>query len=107
METKNHKTNDPHKFVLNLLQRLDLKKLNKHVALQNYHIYYTRKNEIQQHKNNKTKNNSSIVEWYEIQDYIEHNIKNPEKLPTKPPIYICINKINNRLVFEIKYEYKL
>ena len=62
METKNHKTNDPHKFVLNFLQRLDLKKLNKHVALQNYHIYYTRKNEIQQHKNNKTKNNSSIVE---------------------------------------------
>ena len=62
METKNHKTNGPHKFVLNLLQRLDLKKSNKHVALQNYHIYYTRKNEIQQHKNNKTKNNSSIVE---------------------------------------------
>ena len=53
------------------------------------------------------KKKSSIVEWYEIKDYIEHNIKNPEKLPTKPPIYICINKINNRLVFEIKYEYKL
>ena len=52
METKNHKTNDPLKFVLNLLQRLDLEKLNKHVALQNYHIYYARKNEIQQHKNN-------------------------------------------------------
>ena len=52
METKNHKTNDPLKFVLNLLQRLDLEKLNKHVALQNYHIYYTRKKEIQQHKKN-------------------------------------------------------
>ena len=34
------KTNDPHKFVLNLLQRLDLIIPNKHVALQNISIYY-------------------------------------------------------------------
>ena len=34
MNTENRKTNEPYKFVLNLHQRLDLKKSNKHVALQ-------------------------------------------------------------------------
>ena len=35
MNTKNSKTNEPHKFVLNLSQRLDLRSSNKHVTLQN------------------------------------------------------------------------
>ena len=35
------KTNELHKFVLNLSQTLDLKSSNKHVALQNLSIYYT------------------------------------------------------------------
>ena len=38
------KTNEPLKFVLNLSQRLDLKSLNKHIALQNLSIYYMWKN---------------------------------------------------------------
>ena len=33
MTTKNSKTNGSHKFVLNLLQRLDLRGSNKHAAL--------------------------------------------------------------------------
>ena len=36
--------NEPHKFALNLLQRLDLRSLNKHVALQKLSVYYTWKN---------------------------------------------------------------
>ena len=43
----------------------------------------------------------------DIQDCIEYIIKKHEKLPTVPPIYVYINKINNRLVFEIKDRYKL
>ena len=35
MNTENSKTNEPHKFILNLLQRLDLRSSNKPVALQN------------------------------------------------------------------------
>ena len=41
MNTENSKTNETHKFVLNLSQRLDLRNSNKHVALQNLSIYYT------------------------------------------------------------------
>ena len=36
MNTENSKRNEPHKFILNLSQRLDLRSLNKHVALQTY-----------------------------------------------------------------------
>ena len=39
VNTENSKRNKPHKFVLNLSQRLDLTSLNKHVALQNVPIY--------------------------------------------------------------------
>ena len=39
MNTGNSKTNEPHKFVLSLSQRLDLKNSNKHIALQNLSIY--------------------------------------------------------------------
>ena len=40
MNTENSKTNELHKFVLNLSQRLDLKGSNKYAALQNLPIYY-------------------------------------------------------------------
>ena len=35
MNTENSKKNEPHKFVLNLSQRLDLRNSDKRVALQN------------------------------------------------------------------------
>ena len=55
MNRENSKRNEPHKLVLNLSQRLDLKSSNKHVALQNLFIYYTWKNTRKQYKNNKRK----------------------------------------------------
>ena len=39
MNIKNSKTTEPHKFVLNLSQRLNSRSSNKHVALQNSSIY--------------------------------------------------------------------
>ena len=50
---ENSKTNELHKFVLNLSQRLNFRSSNKHVALQNLSIYYTWKNIRKQYKNNK------------------------------------------------------
>ena len=47
MNTENSKTNDPHKFVLNLSQRLDLRSSNKHITLQNLSIYYTWNDEFE------------------------------------------------------------
>ena len=50
---ENRKNNEPHKFVLNSSQRLDLRNSSKHVALQNLSVYYTLKNIRQQYENNK------------------------------------------------------
>ena len=55
MNTENSKTNEPHKFVLNLYQRLDLRSSDKHDALQNLSIYYKWKNIRKQYKNNELK----------------------------------------------------
>ena len=43
----------------------------------------------------------------DIQDYIEYIIKKLETLTTIPPIHVCSNRINNRLVFNIKDVYNL
>ena len=43
-EHEKSKTNEPHKFVLNLPQRLDSRSSNKHVVLQNLYVYYMWKN---------------------------------------------------------------
>ena len=51
MSTENSKTNEPHKFVLDLPQRLDIRISNKHVAL-HLSIYYTWENIRKQYKNN-------------------------------------------------------
>ena len=55
MNTENSKTNEPLKFVLNFSQRLDLIRSDKHVALQNLSIQYTRKIIRKQYKHNKLK----------------------------------------------------
>ena len=118
MSRENCKTNEPHKFVLNLSQILDLRSSDKHVALQNLSIYYTWKNIRKQYKNNKLKiivpmrndefeipdGSYSVLD---IQDYIEFIIKKHETLTTIPPIHVYINIINHRLVLKIKDGYKL
>ena len=43
----------------------------------------------------------------DIQDYIEYIIKKLETLTTIPPIHVYSNRINNRLVFNIKDVYNL
>ena len=43
----------------------------------------------------------------DIKDYIEYIIRKHEPLYRNTPIYIYINRINNRLVFKIKDIHKL
>ena len=87
MNMENSKTNEPHRFILNLPQKSDLGSLTKHVALQNLSIWYTRRSIKKQYKNNKLKiiaprwnhefklpDGSYSVS--DIQDYIEDILKN-------------------------------
>ena len=54
MNTENSKTSEPHKFKLDLTDKLNLKNPNKNMALANLSIYYTWKN-IKLEYNNKSK----------------------------------------------------
>ena len=53
--SKNSKTSDPHRLLLNLTDKINLKWSDKYVALWNLSIYYTLKNRNKSYKNNKFK----------------------------------------------------
>ena len=118
MNTEKSKTNEPHKFVLNLSQTLDLRSLDKSLLFKIYLFISRVKNIRKQYTNNKFKmiaptwndefelpNGSYSVS--DIQNYIEYIIKKHETLTAIPPIHAYINRINNRLVFKIKDGCKL
>ena len=118
MNTENSKTNEPHRFKLDLTDKLNLKNPNKNIALANLSIYYFWKYIKSEYKNNKfkisapTSNDTfdlSDVSYSisDIQDYFEFIIKKHETLTENPPIQIYPNKIKNRIVFKIKTGYKL
>ena len=118
MNMENSKKNEPHKFVVKLSRKLDLRSTSKHVALQNWFVYYKRKTVTKQYQNKKveiiapTWNGDfelldSSYSVPDIQDYIEYIIKKHKTLTMVPPIHVPINRINNRLVFKIKDGYIL
>ena len=55
MNFENGKTSDPHRVLLNLSDKINMKRSNKYAALSNLIIYYTRKNIKNSYKNNKFK----------------------------------------------------
>ena len=55
MNTENSKTNEPHRFKLNLTDKRNLKNPNKNKALANLSIYYTWKNINSKYNNNEFK----------------------------------------------------
>ena len=118
VNTENSKTNEPHRFKLDLTDKLNLKNPNKNMALANLSIYYTWKNIKSEYKNNKFK--ISAPAWNDtfdlpdgsysvadIQDYFEFIIKKHETLTENLPVEIYQNKIKSRIVFKIKTGYKL
>ena len=117
MNTKNSKTSESHRFKLDLTDKINLKNLNKNMALAILSIYYTWKNIKSTYNNNKSKISAPI--WNDtfdlpdgsysiddIQDYFEFIIKKHETLTEIPPIQIYPNKVKNRIVFKIKTGYK-
>ena len=86
MNSKNSGTWDPHRILLNVIDKINLKKSDKYVSLSNLSIYYTWKNIKQSCKNNKFKISAST--WNDkfelpdgsysvlnIQDYFESSLR--------------------------------
>ena len=120
MNTSNSKTNKSNRFVYQFTDKLNLKNLNKNIALANLSIYYTWKNIKSEYNNNKFKifaptwndefnlPRGSYSVFY-IRDYLEYIIKKHETITDtgNPPVQIDVNEIKNRIVFKIKTGYKL
>ena len=118
MNTKNSRTNEPSRFKYDLINKLDLKNLNKNMALVNLSIYYTWKNVKSIYNNKEFK--ISAPTWSqkfdlpdgsynipEIQDHFEYIIKKHETIAKTAPILIYANNVVNRIVFKIKTGYNL
>ena len=117
MNSKNSKTNESHRFKLDLTDKPNLKNPLKNMALANLSNYYISKNIKSQYNNNKFK--ISVPTWNdtfdlpdgsysiaEIQDYFKFIIKKHETFTKNLPVQIYPNKIKNRIVFKIKTSYK-
>ena len=87
MNSENSKASDPHKLLLDLTDKITLKRSDKYVALSNLSIYYTWKNIKKSYKNNKFKiSTSTWNEEFELpdgsysvsdtQDYFKYILKN-------------------------------
>ena len=118
MDSENSRTSEYHVLVLNLTNKLDLRRDQKTVALSNLSIYYTWKNIKSSYNNNKFK--ISAPTWSEvfelpdgsysvsdIQDYFEYILKKHSESVDNPLIRIYVNKIENRITFKIKNRYYL
>ena len=112
MNSENSKTSEYHVLVLNLTDKLDLRRGQKTVALSNLSIYYTWKNIKSSYNNNKFK--ISAPTWNEefelpdgsysisdIQDYFEYILKKHSESVDNPSIRIYVNKIEKSL--KLKY----
>ena len=108
MNSRNSKTSDPHRLLLNLTDKINLKRSDKYVALSNLSIYYTWKNIKKSYKNNKFK--ISAPTWNEefelpdgsyslsyIQYYFKYILKKHEPVTDNPSVRIYVNKIQNRI----------
>ena len=61
MNSENSQTFDPHRLLLNLTDKIDLRKKDKYIALSNLSIYYTWKNIKNVYQNSKFK--TSAPTW--------------------------------------------
>ena len=118
MNSENSRTSEYHVLVLNLTDKLDLRRGRKTVALSNLSIYYTWKNIKSSYNDNKFKISAST--WNEefelpdgshsvsdIQDYFEYILKKHSESVDNPSIRTYVNKIENRIWFKIKSGYYL
>ena len=118
MNSKNSKISDLHILLVNLRDKIDLRRKEKYIALSNLSIYDTWKNIKKLYKSNKFE--ISVPTWNEefelsdgsystsdIEDYFEYTLKKHEEKIVNLSIRIYINKRENRIAFKTKTGYYL
>ena len=60
MNSENSKISDPHRLLVNLTDKIDLGRKDKHIALSNLSIYYTWENIKKSYKDNESNISSNM-----------------------------------------------
>ena len=118
MNSEKSKTSESYVLILNLTDKVDLRRGEKGIALSNLIIYYTWKNMKSSYNNNEFKIstptwNDKFQSTYgsysvsDIQDYFEYILKKHGENTDNSSIRIYVNKIENRITFKIKNGYHL
>ena len=118
MNSENSRTSKYHVLVLNLTDKLNLRRGRKSAALSNLSIYYSWKNIKNSYNNNKFKISSPT--WSDefelpngsysisdIQDYFEYILKKHSENVDNSSFRIYVNKIENIITFKITNGYYL
>ena len=117
MNSKNSKTSKLYVLILQLIDKLDLRRVEKSIALSNVSIYYTWKN-MKNSSNNKIQLQHGIINLNNrlpdgsnstsnIQDYFNYILKKHNENIDNPVMRIYVNKSQNRVTFTIKTGYYL
>ena len=110
IDLQNFKTTSLHNLVLNLTNKIHLRKGDTTVVLSNFSINYTWKNIKKSYKTNMfTISGPTQDEELELpggsysvsnlQNYFKYIIKKHEALTDNPLMQVCINRIENRITF--------
>ena len=118
MNSENSKTSKLNVLALKLTNKLDLRIVEKVIALSNLSIYYTWRNIKNSYNNNKFK--MSAPTWNDefelpdgsysvsnIQDYFEYILEKHGEDIDELSEQIYVNEIQNRITFKIKNGYSL
>ena len=118
MNSRSIKIPDPHRLLLNLLDKINLKRSDNYVALSNLSIYYTWKSIKKSYKSSKFKISSQT--WNEefelpdgsysvsdMKDYLQYILMKHVEKTDNPSIKKFVNKLESRITFKIKTGYYL
>ena len=114
MNSEKSKTSDPHRLLLNLTDKTNLRRKDKYAASSNHSIYYTWKNikksdlryQLQHGMENLNYLKDHIL-YQLFKIYFEYMLKKHATITDNPSIRIYINKIENKTTFKIKAGYYL
>ena len=118
LNSKNSQTSKPRVLIHTFTGKLDLTIGENRISLSNLSIYFTGRNIKSSCNNNKFK--ISAPTWNDkfelldgsysvpdIQDYFEYILKRHGENIDKPSVQIYVNKVENRITFNIKDGYSL
>ena len=101
MNSVNSNPSDPHRLLLNLPDKINLKRSDKYVTFSNLSIYYTlnaKITKLKYHLWHEMKNLNYLMDHLpvsDIQDYFEHILKKYGEETGNPSIRTYLNKKEN------------